>query len=121
MTVAFNTVPEEGVSANFVALFARRFHYGNALLAHLNSEESVWSERESTALAVVAALPDTVVKPAGNPLTSSLRAEPTRKPQTRTYYWNCDAIRAARKAPIRRGAPGYAPDLDRDGDGTAAE
>jgi hypothetical protein len=46
----------EGVSANFVALLAQRFHYGNALLTHLNSEESVWSERESTALAVVAAL-----------------------------------------------------------------
>jgi hypothetical protein len=105
VTVAFNTVPEEGVSANFVASLAQRFHYGNALLAHLNSEESVWSERESTALAVVVALPDTVVKPAGNPLTSSLRAEPTGKPQT-TYYWNCDAIRAAWKAPIQRGAPG---------------
>src|SRR5690606_40828593 len=33
------------------------------------------------------------------------------------YYPNCDAVKAAGKAPIRRGDPGYARHLDRDGDG----
>ena len=33
------------------------------------------------------------------------------------YYANCDAVRAAGAAPIRRGDPGYSPKLDRDGDG----
>lgn len=33
------------------------------------------------------------------------------------YYENCDAVRAAGAAPIRRGDPGYRPGLDRDGDG----
>ena len=33
------------------------------------------------------------------------------------YYPNCAAVQAAGKAPIRRGDPGYARHLDRDGDG----
>ncbi len=31
------------------------------------------------------------------------------------------AVRAAGKAPLYRGQPGYAPKLDRDGDGIACE
>ena len=38
-----------------------------------------------------------------------------------TYYANCDAVRAAGAAPIYRGQPGYAPHLDRDGDGVGCE
>ncbi|MFI1936979.1 excalibur calcium-binding domain-containing protein [Streptomyces purpureus] len=37
------------------------------------------------------------------------------------YYKNCDAVRAADAAPIRRGEPGYRPGLDRDGDGIACD
>jgi len=37
------------------------------------------------------------------------------------YYKNCAAARAAGAAPIRRGEPGYASHLDRDGDGIACE
>lgn len=37
------------------------------------------------------------------------------------YYANCDAVRAAGAAPIRRGQPGYRSGLDRDGDGTACD
>lgn len=38
------------------------------------------------------------------------------------YYANCDAVRAAGKAPLYRGQPGYeTPRLDRDGDGVACE
>ena len=36
-------------------------------------------------------------------------------------YQNCDAVRAAGAAPIHRGDPGYAPHLDRDGDGVGCE
>ncbi|MFD9031623.1 excalibur calcium-binding domain-containing protein [Streptomyces sp. NPDC059567] len=55
---------------------------------------------------------------------------PTPKPKpTRTqkaeppavYYRNCDAARAAGAAPVRRGDPGYASHLDRDGDGVGCE
>jgi uncharacterized membrane protein YgcG len=38
-----------------------------------------------------------------------------------TYYKNCSAVRAAGAAPIRRGDPGYARHLDRDGDGVGCE
>ena len=38
-----------------------------------------------------------------------------------TYYANCSAARAAGAAPVRRGDPGYAPHLDRDGDGVGCE
>ncbi|WP_229860479.1 excalibur calcium-binding domain-containing protein [Streptomyces litmocidini] len=37
------------------------------------------------------------------------------------YYKNCDAVRAAGKAPIHRGQPGYRSGLDRDGDGKACD
>lgn len=37
------------------------------------------------------------------------------------YYRYCSDVRAAGKAPLRRGQPGYAPHLDRDGDGVACE
>lgn len=36
-------------------------------------------------------------------------------------YPNCAAVRAAGKAPLRRGDPGYRPGLDRDNDGFACE
>ena len=38
-----------------------------------------------------------------------------------TYYRNCSAARAAGAAPVRRGDPGYASHLDRDGDGVGCE
>lgn len=37
------------------------------------------------------------------------------------YYANCSAARAAGAAPVRRGDPGYARHLDRDGDGVGCE
>lgn len=38
-----------------------------------------------------------------------------------TYYKNCTAARDAGVAPIMQGEDGYAPHLDRDGDGIACE
>lgn len=37
------------------------------------------------------------------------------------YHPNCAAARAAGAAPVRRGEPGYAAHLDRDGDGIGCE
>ncbi|RSX53346.1 deoxyribonuclease [Bifidobacterium dolichotidis] len=42
-------------------------------------------------------------------------------PEPEVYYKNCAAVRAAGKAPLYRGQPGYGPHLDRDGDGIACE
>lgn len=46
---------------------------------------------------------------------------PVVAPPTNTSYQNCAAVRAAGRAPLYRGQPGYAPHLDRDGDGIACE
>ncbi|RNF82787.1 excalibur calcium-binding domain-containing protein [Montanilutibacter psychrotolerans] len=45
----------------------------------------------------------------------------TRGQNDSTYYANCSAARAAGAAPVRRGDPGYAAHLDRDGDGVGCE
>lgn len=37
------------------------------------------------------------------------------------HFANCSEARAAGRAPLRRGEPGYAPHLDRDNDGIACE
>lgn len=37
------------------------------------------------------------------------------------YYANCDEVRAAGKDPLHPGDPGYRPELDGDGDGSACE
>lgn len=42
-------------------------------------------------------------------------------PPADVYYGNCAAVRAAGKAPLYRGDPGYRSGLDRDGDGTSCE
>ncbi|AVL99792.1 deoxyribonuclease [Gordonia iterans] len=58
------------------------------------------------------------------------RTQPERTTQPRqfveppageVYYKNCAAVRAAGKAPLYRGQPGYSSTLDRDGDGVACE
>ena len=45
----------------------------------------------------------------------------THDPGDSAYYANCSAARAAGAAPVRRGDPGYASHLDRDGDGVGCE
>ena len=52
------------------------------------------------------------------------RADPparTRPAQPNVYFANCTAARAAGRQNIRRGEPGYRPQLDRDNDGVACE
>ena len=54
--------------------------------------------------------------PAGAPRLSAGPVVPVQ-----TYYRNCDDARAMGAAPLHRGAPGYRPELDADGDGVACE
>ncbi|WP_416382530.1 excalibur calcium-binding domain-containing protein [Nocardia beijingensis] len=46
---------------------------------------------------------------------------PAQVPPGGPSYKNCTEVRNAGKAPLLRGQPGYAPDLDRDNDGVACE
>jgi hypothetical protein len=54
------------------------------------------------------------------PAIESGRADPTTVEQS-VYYATCDEARAAGKAPIRAGEPGYRSELDDKGDGIACE
>jgi len=50
----------------------------------------------------------------------SRRDDPTLVEQS-VHYSGCDEVRAAGKAPLRAGEPGYRPEMDGDGDGIACE
>jgi Excalibur calcium-binding domain len=76
---------------------------------------------------VRAAVPTTTRRTTSKPPTSTKAAtskttakKTTEKPAS-AYYKNCAAVRAAGKAPIHIGEPGYAKHLDRDGDGVGCE
>ncbi|MGX7677699.1 GmrSD restriction endonuclease domain-containing protein [Jatrophihabitans sp. DSM 45814] len=55
------------------------------------------------------------------PATTQIRPLVPAPSASSTYYPNCAAVRAAGKAPLLRGQPGYRADLDGDGDGVACE
>ena len=56
------------------------------------------------------------VMPAGSPRISAGPVVPVQ-----THYRDCDDARAMGAVPLRRGEPGYRPELDADGDGVACE
>ncbi|MCI4056426.1 excalibur calcium-binding domain-containing protein [Bacillus cereus] len=49
------------------------------------------------------------------------QTQPASGNTSSAYYKNCAAVRAAGKAPLYKGQPGYDSHLDRDGDGVACE
>lgn len=59
------------------------------------------------------------------PAPAQTQAAPAPAPAQQSggdvYYQNCSAVRAAGKAPLYQGQPGYSRKLDRDGDGVACE
>lgn len=63
----------------------------------------------------------TVAPPPPPPPPPPTTAAPPPPTQPSVYYANCAAARAAGAAPVYRGQPGYAPHLDRDGDGIGCE
>lgn len=68
------------------------------------------------------ATPRATNKTAASPRATSRSPQPTKQQAAEnTYYKNCAAVRAAGKAPLTKGQPGYDRHLDRDGDGVACE
>jgi hypothetical protein len=55
------------------------------------------------------------------PIKSAEEKAAMRFTEQSVYYRYCSDVRAAGKAPLLRGQPGYAPHLDRDDDGIACE
>lgn len=93
----------------------------------VKSKYSLWiTQSEHDAMAsVLATCPSQTV-----PDNGGVRTRPAQNPnnggssqpdEDEVYYKNCAAVRAAGKAPLYRGQPGYRPGLDRDGDGIACE
>lgn len=63
-------------------------------------------------------------RPGRRALAPSRDAAPVRAPSpgpSRAYFRNCKEAWAAGAAPLRRGQPGYRPEMDGDGDGIACE
>ncbi|WP_206691158.1 DUF1524 domain-containing protein [Quadrisphaera sp. INWT6] len=79
------------------------------------------SEPLPTGGTLLPALSSKAAKATAKP-TSKPTAKPTATPSTRSIrYEDCDAVRAAGKAPIRQADPGFRPAFDRDGDGVGCD
>ncbi|MEU4192098.1 excalibur calcium-binding domain-containing protein [Kribbella sp. NPDC026611] len=78
------------------------------------------SDPPTAALAVFAPT-ETPAPPARRTQKPARLAERAPIPTTPPRYRTCAAVRAAGKAPLRRGDAGYSRALDRDGDGIACE
>ncbi|WP_327323832.1 excalibur calcium-binding domain-containing protein [Streptomyces sp. NBC_01210] len=75
----------------------------------------------SPALTGTAVVRITVAAPAPTPTPTPTPVKAKKPAPPKVYYANCDAVRAAGADPVREGEPGYAPHLDRDGDGVGCE
>lgn len=81
-------------------------------------------QAEIDALRSMLALPPaSAIRPAlAMPATNDVKpSQPPTTTNSSSYYVSCAAARAAGKAPLRRGEPGYRPGLDRDNDGIACK
>ncbi|MDR2280195.1 MAG: excalibur calcium-binding domain-containing protein [Gordonia sp. (in: high G+C Gram-positive bacteria)] len=83
---------------------------------------TVTAETSSTAPAeATTAEPDVDVDTRAPRRTTPVYTPPTTEDTGAAYYPNCAAVRAAGKAPLYQGQPGYSTDLDRDRDGVACD
>lgn len=82
-------------------------------------------ERESTLSMLKAIAPLAAVTFYGvyhlTPPNIGMSEEEMRVSERSVYYAGCDEVRAAGKAPLYRGDPGYRDGMDGDGDGIACE
>ncbi|MEV0456452.1 excalibur calcium-binding domain-containing protein [Catellatospora methionotrophica] len=85
-------------------------------------DEAAPGSRPAAAVAPGGTTPGGVV-PSASAATQVTTPAPTKAAPSPTpvYFTNCDAVRKAGKAPLRRGLPGYRAALDRDADGVACE
>ncbi|MFH9133208.1 excalibur calcium-binding domain-containing protein [Streptomyces sp. NPDC017524] len=124
LTLSIDTEPAHGsasVSGTTVTYTAGDGYAGEDKLTY---EVVVKGAEVPAATAVVritvTAAPETTPTPASNASNSTPEAADPKDPAP-AYYKNCDAARAAGAAPVEEGDPGYAPHLDRDGDGVGCE
>ncbi|NEG95887.1 DUF1524 domain-containing protein [Bifidobacterium sp. SMB2] len=90
----------------------------NGLSASASSKATPSVTGSATSTPTASASPSPTVES-----TPTVSSSPTASTQSSSdvYYANCSAVRAAGKAPLYKGQPGYSTKLDRDGDGVACE
>jgi hypothetical protein len=115
--------PNKSYRCTYVArqIAVKRRYRAWVTRAERDAMERVLERCSRTPLPTARRLPAPVepVRPAETP-----NPAPTEAPGSEDeYFANCDAVRAAGRAPLRRGDPAYAanPRLDRDKDGVACE
>lgn len=91
--------------------------------AAVKKKYGVWvTGAEKTAMVkVLNTCPGEKLPDSGKPVASGTPDVETSSAATGTRYANCDAVRKAGAAPLRKGDPGYSRSLDRDGDGVACD
>ncbi|MGW7091347.1 excalibur calcium-binding domain-containing protein [Streptomyces sp. NPDC054874] len=122
LTLSIDTEPEHGsasVSGTTVTYTAGDGYAGEDKLTYevLVKGTEVPAATAVVRITVSAATPETTPTPVSNASTPA----PEATDPAPAYYKNCDAARAAGAAPVEEGDPGYAPHLDRDGDGVGCE
>ncbi|MCX4505570.1 excalibur calcium-binding domain-containing protein [Streptomyces anulatus] len=125
LTLSIDTEPAHGsasVSGTTVTYNARDGYAGEDELTY----EVLVKGTEVPAATAVVRITVTAAAPEATPTANPTPAGNASKPPKATdpapaYYENCDAARAAGAAPVEEGDPGYAPHLDRDGDGVGCE
>ncbi|MFF8504170.1 excalibur calcium-binding domain-containing protein [Streptomyces anulatus] len=125
LTLSIDTEPAHGsasVSGTMVTYNARDGYAGEDKLTYelLVKGTEVPAATAIVRITVTAAAPETT--PTANPTPAGNASKPPKATDPApAYYENCDAARAAGAAPVEEGDPGYAPHLDRDGDGVGCE
>ncbi|MFJ4706435.1 excalibur calcium-binding domain-containing protein [Streptomyces anulatus] len=125
LTLSIDTEPAHGsasVSGTTVTYNARDGYAGEDKLTYevLVKGTEVPAATAVVRITVTAAAPETT--PTANPTPAGNASKPPKATDPApAYYENCDAARAAGAAPVEEGDPGYAPHLDRDGDGVGCE
>lgn len=123
LTLSIDTEPAHGsasVSGTTVTYNARDGYAGEDKLTYevLVKGTEVPAATAVVRITVTAPAPETT--PPTHPTPAGNASKPPKDPAP-AYYENCDAARAAGAAPVEEGDPGYAPHLDRDGDGVGCE
>ncbi|MFJ8972532.1 MULTISPECIES: excalibur calcium-binding domain-containing protein [Streptomyces] len=125
LTLSIDTEPAHGsasVSGTTVTYNARDGYEGEDKLTYevLVKGAEVPAATAVVRITVAAATPEAT--PTANPTPAGNASKPPKETDPApAYYKNCDAARAAGAAPVEEGDPGYAPHLDRDGDGVGCE
>ncbi|MFJ9109193.1 excalibur calcium-binding domain-containing protein [Streptomyces sp. NPDC102283] len=122
LTLSIDTEPGHGsasVSGTTVTYTARDGYAGEDELTYkvLVKGTEVPAASAVVRITVTAA----TTEPTPTSASNASDSDPRTTDPAPAYYENCDAAHDAGAAPVEEGDPGYAPHLDRDGDGVGCE